>query len=693
MNKVFEKSIDINGTTLSLQFGKLAQQATSSVFARMGDTSVLVTVVAGKVRDDIDYFPLSLEYAEKLYAGGRIKGSRWVKKEGRPTDDAILKGRLIDRSIRPLFPKSYKRDVQIIITTLSVDGVNPAEIVGAIGVSAALHVSSIPLLLPISTMRIGYAEGNFIVNPTLEQQKTSDLDLIISSANNKVVMIETQANELPDSIIQEGIKLAKKENAKVIEFIESLREEIGEPKEEVKEDETEAKMYKLLKENFKKELDALIDSKASKESADTDGVKRIAVAALEKAEEEPGFDQVMLEGAVDSLTKKMIKQRVLDTKIRIDGRKPNEVRKISVEVGTLPRVHGSGLFQRGDTQVLSIATLGSPNMTQLLESPEGEEERHYIHHYNMPPYTVGETGRIGSSSRREIGHGALAEKALIPVLPDPKEFPYTIRVVSEVLSSNGSTSMGSTCGSTLALMDAGVPIKAPISGIAMGMMGNSDDDYVILTDIMGVEDFSGDMDFKVTGSEKGVTAMQLDVKSMGLTDKMIEEIFAQAHEGRMFIHKKMMDVISEPRKELAESAPKIVTVQVPQDKIGEIIGPGGKNIRAMSADTGTEINIEDDGTVTITGVDKAGLDKAVAIITGITKEPEEGEEYEGEVVRILNFGAFVEIMPGRDGMIHVSKMGKGFVKDPNDVVQIGQKVRVKVIAVDQQGRINLELLA
>lgn len=694
MNKVFEKSMDINGQTLTLQFGKLAQQATSSVYAKLGETSVLVTVVAGKQRDDLDYFPLSVEYVEKLYAGGRIKGSRWVKKEGRPTDDAILKGRLIDRSIRPLFPKNYKRDVQIIITTLSVDGVNSAEIVGAIAVSAALHVSSIPMMVAISTMRIGYKDGNFIVNPTYEEQATSDLDLLISSANDKVLMIETQANELPDSIIQEGIKLAKKENQKVIDFIESLREEIGQPKEEVLPDETEEKMIQLLKENFKDELNALIDSKASKESSDSDGVNRIADAALEKAGEDSGFEKAKLTGTIEALVKKMIKQRVLDTKVRIDGRKPNEVRKITVEVGTLPRVHGSGLFQRGDTQVLSIVTLGSPAMTQLLESPEGEEERHYIHHYNMPPYTVGETGRIGSSSRREIGHGALAEKALIPVLPSPQEFPYTIRVVSEVLSSNGSTSMGSTCGSTLALMHAGVPIKAPVSGIAMGMMSNSDDDYVILTDIMGVEDFSGEMDFKVTGSEKGVTAMQLDVKNMGLTDKMIEEIFAQAHEGRMFIHGKMMEVISTPRTELAESAPKIVTLQVPTDKIGEIIGPGGKNIRAMSADTETEINIEDDGTVTITGVSKEGMDRAVKMIQGITKEPEEGEEYEGEVVRILNFGAFVEIMPGRDGMIHVSKMGKGqFVKDPNDVVKIGQKVRVKVIAVDQQGRINLELLA
>lgn len=689
--KVFEKSTQINGHELKMQFGKLAQQATSSVLASLGETTVLVTVVAGKVNDELDYFPLSVEYVEKLYAGGRIKGSRWVKKEGRPTDEAILKGRLIDRSIRPLFPKSYKRDVQIIITTLAVDNVNAPEIVGAIAVSAALHVSSVPFTMPISTIRIGYKDGNFIVNPTNEEQVTSDLDLIISSNREKVMMIETQANELPDSVIQEGIKLAKAENNKIIDFIEELRKEIGVEKEIVVEDEVETSTFDFLKKNFMDELNAIIDSKASKESSDNTAVDKLAEAVVEKGEEGQ-FDKKKVSQAIEALVKKLIKKRVLETKVRLDGRKLDEVRPISVEVDVLPRVHGSGLFQRGDTQVMSIVTLGAPGETQLLESPEGEEERHYIHHYNMPPYTVGETGRMGSSSRREIGHGALAEKAIVPVLPDPKDFPYTVRVVSEVLSSNGSTSMGSTCGSSLALMAAGVPIKAPVSGIAMGMMSNSDDDYLILTDIMGVEDFSGEMDFKVTGTEKGVTAMQLDVKNTGLTDKMIAEIFAQAHEGRMFIHKKMTDVISEPRTKLAANAPKIVTVTVPTDKIGEIIGPGGKNIRGMSAETNTEINIEDDGTVTITGVEQAGIDEAVRIIKSMTKVPEVGEVYDGEVVRIMNFGAFVEILPGRDGMVHVSKMGKGYVKDPNDVVKVGQEVKVKVIQIDNQGRINLEMI-
>lgn len=696
--KKIERSIEINNQTLTLQFGQLAQQSTSSVMARLGDTVVLVTAVAGAQRDDLDYFPLSVEYVEKLYAGGRIKGSRWVKKEGRPTDDAILKGRLIDRSIRPLFPKNYKRDVQVIITTLAVDGVNSPEIVGAIAVSAALHVSSIPFKTPISTMRIGYmkdpenGQGAFIVNPTEDEQDHSELDLIISSSKEKVVMVETEASQLPESIVFEGIKLAKQENAKIIDFIESLRAEFGVEKEVVAENTSEQELYAFLKEHFMENLQSLIASKASKESSDPEGMKRFVAAVMEKQGEEPTFSSAQVSGAIDSLSKKMIKENVLKTKVRIDGRKLDEVRQIDVEVGVLPRVHGTGLFQRGDTQVLSIATLGSPGMTQLVESPSGEEERHYIHHYNMPPYTVGETGRMGSSSRREIGHGALAEKAIRPVLPTPQEFPYTVRVVSEVLSSNGSTSMGSTCGSTLALMDAGVPIKAPVSGIAMGIMTNSDDDYVILTDIMGIEDFSGDMDFKVAGTRDGVTAMQLDVKNDGLTDKMIEEIFAQAHTGRMFILEKMVAVIAEPRKEMSEYAPKVTTITPPSDKIGEIIGPGGKNIRAMIAKTNTDIDVADDGTVTITGVNKAGVDEAVKMIEMICKELEAGEVYEGEVKRILPFGAFVEVLPGKEGMVHVSKMSKSFVKDPNTVVKLGDKVKVKVVEIDGQGRVNLTMV-
>lgn len=696
--KKIERSIEINNKTLSLEFGRLAQQSTSSVLARLGDTCVLVTVVAGKQRDDIDFFPLSVEYQEKLYAGGRIKGSRWVKKEGRPTDDAILKGRLIDRSIRPLFPKNYRRDVQIVVTTLAVDGVHSSDIVGSIAVSAALHVSSIPFAQPISTMRVGYMKDDsgtaaHLVNPTEDEQDHSLLDLIVSSTKEKVVMLETEAMQLSESIVEEGIKLAKEENGKIIEFIEGLRSEFGAEKEVVAPDTAEEDLHALLKSNFQDDLNAILDTKASKESSDPAILANLVDKVMDHQGDAPTHNPGKVAGAIDSLIKKMIKDRILDTKTRIDGRSPTQVRNLRVEVGILPRVHGTGLFNRGDTQVLSIATLGAPSMTQLIESPEGEEERFYMHHYNMPPYTVGETGRVGFSSRREIGHGALAEKAIRPVLPTPEEFPYTIRVVSEVLSSNGSTSMASTCGSSLALMDAAVPIKAPVAGIAMGLVSRSDDDYVILTDIMGIEDFSGEMDFKVTGTKEGVTAIQLDVKNDGLTEQMIREILDQATTARNEIHAAMDAVLPAPRTKLSEHAPKVVVLHPQQDKIGEIIGPGGKNIRSMIAKTNTDINISDEGEVVITGVDQKGVDEAVRMIELISKEVEVDEEFEGVVQRILPFGAFVEILPGKEGLVHISKMSKEFVKDPNEVVKIGQHVNVRVLEIDKQGRINLTMLS
>ncbi len=694
--KIIEESIEINGQKLSLQTGKLAKAATTSIFARLGDTCVLVTVTMGNDHDDIDYLPLGVEYVEKLYAGGRIKGSRWVKREGKPTDDAVLKGRLIDRSIRPLFPKNLRKDIQVIITLMSVDGENSPEILSAIAVSAALHASPIPWNGPIATSRVGYVktnggEGSFITNPTEDEEKMSVLDLIVSSTKEKVLMIETKADQLPEAVVLEGIKHAKAENKKIIEFIEAFREKAGKPKEEVKGVMYDEKLLETLKKDFKKELENLIQQKAAKEFEDKSAVAAVVDAVYEAHKDT--FDKKAIAKAIDYLTKQMIKENVLKTKKRIDGRSADQVREITVETGILPRTHGSALFQRGDTQVLSIVTLGSPSMGQLVESPDGIVTEQYIHHYYMPPYSVGETGRIGFPSRREIGHGALAEKAIEPVLPSDKDFPYTIRVVSEVLSSNGSTSMASTCGSALALMDAGVPIKAPVSGIAMGLMSNSDDDYMILTDIMGIEDFSGEMDFKVTGSETGVTAMQLDVKNAGLTDKMLGEVLEKAKTARLFILGKMTAVISAPRKQLSEFAPKVVVLTPPQEKIGEIIGPGGKNIRALIAKTETEIDITDDGKVTITGIDKEKVDAAAKLITNMVREVKVGEVFEGPVKRLMAFGAFVEVLPGKEGLVHVSKMGKGYVKDPADVVKIGQIVKVEVYQIDNMGRINLQMVA
>ncbi len=691
--KFHEESIQLGDQKMTFQVGKLAQAADVSVLARLGDTCVLVTVTTAAASEDIDYLPLHVEYAEKLYAGGKIKGSRWVKREGKPSDEAVLNARLIDRGIRPFFPKNFRKSIQIIITLLSVDGVNSPEILAANAVSAALHFSSLPWSGPIATTRIAHVtandKGSFLAHPKEEDQSFSKLDLIVSSAKERVVMLETKAEEFSEETVQEGIELAKKENQKIAAFIEKMREKVGVPKEVFEDKSADDKTLKVLKTDFKKEVDELISKNVKKEFADKEALDELVENIAAK---QPDLEKKQVYKAIDSISKQTIRDTILKTKKRMDDRDADTVREIYVEVSLLPRTHGSAIFQRGDTQVLSIATLGAPSLEQLIESPEGETAKKYIHHYHMPPYSVGEVGRVGFPSRREVGHGALAEKAIEPVLPSPKEFPYTVRVVSEVLSSNGSTSMASTCGSTLALMDAGVPITAPVAGIAMGLMYESDDNYVVLTDIMGVEDFSGDMDFKVAGTADGVTAVQLDVKNVGLTSKMIKEIFEKAKKARLFILDKMNVVIKEPRKEISKFAPKVVVLTPPQDKIGEIIGPGGKNIRNLIAKTETDIDVSSDGKVTITGTNQEKVSQAAEIITNMVKDVEVDEEYEGEVKRILPFGAFVEVLPGKEGMIHVSKMGKGFVKDPHDVVAEGQKVKVKVIEIDRQGRVNLQLL-
>ncbi len=690
---ILEDSIEINGQKLTLQTGKLARQATTSVYARLGETCVLVTVTTGNKREDIDYLPLQVEYVEKLYAGGKIKGSRWVKREGRPSDDAVLKARIIDRSIRPLFPKNYRKEIQIIITLLSVDGVNSPEILSAIATSAALHLSPIPWEGPMSTIRVGYIKNNgagtLIVNPTEDDEKYSVIDMVVSSLKDRVVMLEAEAEEVSERVVVEGIEIAKNENRKIIEFIEKLAKQMGVQKEVVDDGLVEDKIVKVLKKDYDKHINEMILKKAEKEFDDVEALEVVVNEVLEKYKNE--FERKEIIKAIDYLSKQKIRESVQKTKKRIDGRSPEQIRELSSEVSVLPRTHGSAIFQRGDTQVMSIVTLGAPNLEQLIESPEGEEAKRYIHHYYMPPYSVGETGRVGFPSRREIGHGALAEKAIEPVLPSDKDFPYTIRVVSEVLSSNGSTSMASACGSSLALMDAGVPIKAPVAGIAMGLIVKSDKDYIILTDIMGIEDFSGDMDFKVAGTEKGITGIQLDVKINGLTDEMIKEILEKARKARLTILESMLNTIPKPRGEISKFAPKVVVLTPPQDKIGEIIGPGGKNIRSLIAKTQTEINVTDDGKVQISGLDKNKVEEAAKMIENITREVQVGEEFEGEVKRILPFGAFVEILPGKDGLVHVSKMGKGFVRDPGQVVKIGQKVKVKVYQIDDQGRINLQL--
>lgn len=700
-NKKTSVSVEFAGKTLTFETGVLAPQATASVLARLGDTVVLATVVEGG-ESSLDYFPLSVEYQERLYAGGKIKGSRWVKREGRPSDEAVLAGRVIDRSIRPLFPKAFKHDVQVIVTVLSVDGENEPDILALNAVSAALAISRIPWNGPIAGIRMGYSEagGGFLYNPTATEQLTSDLDLIASQTIDKTNMIETGALQVSEEVVYEAIVKAREETSKIINAINDLVEKVGQTKLPVPQDASLAEAINLFEKSYKEDIKHLIETRVNKEGGGDETGELIDKVYEEFKMKNPtdDIDKKTLAAGLEKVMFKMIRADVVNKQKRVDGRKVDEIREITGEVGILPRTHGSGLFQRGLTQVLSIATLGSPRLEQLIESAEGEETKRYMHHYSGLPYSFGQTGRVGTPGRREIGHGALAERALKAVIPSQEVFPYTVRVVSEVLSQNGSSSMGATCGSTLALMDAGVPITAPVAGISIGMMsaptesGSEEDKYVLLTDIIGLEDFSGDMDFKVAGTEKGITAIQLDVKIPGLTDQQVSEILARARTARMKILEVIVNAISEPRGAVSEYAPKIEQIQVPVDKIGEVIGPGGKNIKNIIAQTGAEVDIDDSGVVSISGVSAESVQKAVDWISGMTREVTPGEEFEGEVKRILPFGAFVEYLPGREGMVHVSKMKRGFVKDPSEVVAIGDVVRVKVEERDQQGRINLTML-
>lgn len=691
--KIISKSIDIGGRTLTLEVGRFAEQATSAVLARYGDTMVIATIVASQLESKLDYFPLSVEYVERLYAGGRIKGSRWVKREGRPSDDAILKGRLVDRSIRPLFDKRYHHDVQVIITVLSVDGENEPDILGIIATSAALAISPIPWNGPVGSVRIGFVppkngERGYFVNPTEKEVAFSEMDLVISGTEDKIIMLEAGINELDEETTLKGILFGKEEIKKIITCINTLTKEIGQKKISIEEDQKKETLKKLLAKDYKEEIIKSIQARVAKEREGND-LALLADVISEKVGDE--YEKKEIKETLEYLFNLQIRETTLTKGIRPDGRDATTIRDISGEVSLLPRTHGSAMFKRGQTQVLTVATLGSPSMEQLIESPEGETAKRYMHHYSMPPYSVGETGRVGFPSRREVGHGALAERALLPVIPSQDTFPYTIRLVSEVMSSNGSTSMASACGSTLALMDAGVPIKNPVAGIAIGLV-TSGKKYMLLSDIIGLEDFSGDMDFKVAGTKNGITAIQLDVKIDGLTDDVIRETLKRAKDGRLHILEKMFSVLPQSRKSLSQYAPRVVMLTVPQEKIGEVIGPGGKVIRQIIASTGCDINIDDKGQVTIAGTDPEKVEMAHKWVYGIVKEIKPEEVYEGIVKRILSFGAFVEILPGREGMVHVSQMSTEYVADPSTLVSLGQKVTVRVTDVDDQGRINLSML-
>jgi len=684
--KKIEKTIELGGRKLTLETGLLAQQATSSVKATYGETVVLATVVAAPLKMDLGYFPLSVDYQERLYAGGKIKGSRWVKREGRPSDDEILTSRLIDRSIRPLFPKTYLKEVQVVVTLLSVDSENDPSILSAIAVSAALSASSIPWQGPVCVSKVGRVDGKFVLNPTVDDLTKSDMDVVISNTPESIVMLEAGAKGVAEKDVVEAIEFAQKESKAFFGLVSDFAKEVGAKKEEVAKDKENSELKNKINKEVGGKLEEIVEGWAKHEGGGAlDGVKKALQETL--SEEDPS--EIVKE--FEHLLKDKVREMILSGK-RPDGRKFDEVRSLYCEVGVLPMTHGSAIFQRGQTQVLSVATLGAPSLGQLIETAQGEESKQYMHHYTMPPFATGEVGRVGFPNRREIGHGALAERALEPVIPGDEVFPYTIRVVSEVLGSNGSSSMASTCGSTLALMDAGVPIVNPVSGIAMGVIVESDKKYKIMTDIIGIEDFMGDMDFKVTGTSEGVTAIQLDVKTLQLTSKILGEALDEAKKARLTILKKMLSVLEAPRKSVSTHAPKIKMIKIPVEKIGEIIGPGGRTIKGLIAETGAQIEVEDDGTINISGLDDENVTKALEKIELMTKEVVAGEIYEGEVKRIESFGAFIEILPGRDGMVHVSDMTEGFVSDPHDIMNIGDKVTVRVKEIDNLGRINLSML-
>ncbi len=688
-------SMDLAGRQLTIETGKMAGLANGSVLVRYGDTVVIVNVTASKApRDGIDFFPLSVDYEERLYAGGKIPGS-FTKREGKPTDKAILVSRAIDRPIRPLFPKDLRNDVCVNAMVLCVDLDCSPEVAAQIGTSAALSISDIPFNGPTAAVSVGYVDGEIVINPTLEQRAKNKLNLTVAGTKEKVSMIEAGADEIPEATMLEAIKRGHAEIIRVAEFIEGIQKEIGKPKFEyvscAVNDELYEKVSGFAADKIKV---ALQEVDKDTRDANVDAVTAEIEEFLKGQYSEEDFEAIkpQIGEAVYKLQKKTVRHMILEENIRVDGRALDEIRPLSAEVDLLPRTHGSAMFTRGQTQVLSVTTLGTIADEQELDGLDEETSKRYIHHYNFPPYSVGESRPSRGPGRREIGHGALAERALVPVIPSQEEFPYTIRVVSEVLSSNGSTSQGSICGSTLSLMAAGVPIKEPVAGISTGLVTDDNDRsrYVMITDIQGLEDFFGDMDFKVAGTKNGITAIQVDIKIDGLTYDIIKEAFERTRVARMYIlNEVMLKAISAPRAEISKYAPKIISMTINPDKIKDVIGSGGKTINKIIADTGVKIDIEDDGRVFIAGNDAEMANKAKETIELITMELEVGKVYTGTVVRIMNFGAFVEVAPCKDGMIHISKLAKERVEKVEDVVSIGDTVAVKVIEIDDQGRVNM----
>ena len=687
--KIFKT--EIAGREVSVEIGTYCEQSNGSCIVRCGDTVVLTNVtMAAAPRDGMDFFPLGVDFEEKMYAVGKIPGG-FKKREGRPSDKAILTSRLIDRPIRPLFPKGLFNDVAVVATALSVDTNIPPEVYAMIGSSIALSISDIPFAGPTGSVVVGMIDGKYVINPDSEQREKSRLHLSLSGTKDAIMMVEAGADIITEEEMLGAILFGHEEIKKIVAFIESIVKEVGKPKREMNLYTIDPQIDADVRAYASEKIDWVLDTFDRKERE----VREQEVTADVQAH----FAEIYPEGkrniddALYYLKKEKVRAKIIDNGVRPDGRATTEIRPIWCQVGVLPRVHGTGVFTRGMTQAMTTATLGTISEVQKLEGLDEDAFKRYMHHYNMPPYSTGEAKAMRSPGRREIGHGALAERALEPVLPSEEVFPYAIRTVSEILSSNGSTSQASVCGSTLALMDAGVPIKAPVAGIAMGLIKDEAKGKVaILSDIQGLEDFLGDMDFKVAGTKDGITAIQMDIKIKGIDEAILRTALEQARQGRLHILGKMLEVLPEPRKELSKFAPKIISFNIDPDKIREVIGSGGKVINKIIEDTGVKIDISDEGTVFIAGIDAEQSEKAKSIIMAIAKDPEAGDEFEGPVVRILDFGAFVELAPGKDGMIHISKLSKERVEKVTDVVNVGDKVKVKVIKVDEKGRIDLKLI-
>lgn len=687
MSKVFET--EVAGRKLSIEVGKVAELANGSVIVRYGDTVVITAATASaKPRDGIDFFPLSIDYEERMYAVGKIPGS-FMKREGRPSENAILTARVIDRPMRPLFPKDLRNDVSIVSTVMSVEQDNAPEFCAMIGSSAAVSISDIPFNGPIAAVYVGLVDGEFVINPTVEQREKSDLNLTVAGSMAKVVMIEAGANEVPEDVMFDAIMFAHEEIKKLCTFIQKIQDEVGKPKFEYDHIVVNEEVFEDIKAYATEAVEKALDT--NDKTVRDDRLKVVYDDVYAHFEEKYPAEEYAqdIEDALYKLQKTIVRRWLLDEQKRVDGRKIQEIRPLSAEVGLLPRAHGSGLFRRGQTQVMTVATLGALGDAQIIDGLDNEEYRRYIHHYNFPSFSVGETKPSRGPGRREIGHGALAERALVPVIPSEEEFPYAIRLVSEVLSSNGSTSQGSICGSTLALMDAGVPIKAPVAGISVGLVTEGDR-FLTILDIQGLEDFFGDMDFKVAGTKKGITAIQMDLKIDGLTPEIIRNALETTRKGRLYIIDDIiLPCIPEPRSDVSKYAPKMISTKIEPDKIREVIGTGGKVIQKICADTGAQIDIEDDGSVFIAAVDKRAAYKALDIINAIVSDPEPGAIYTGKVTGIIPIGCFVEYAPGKEGLVHISKLDTKRVEKVEDVVHIGDEIKVMVLGVDNKGRINL----